>query len=154
MRLLNQDSELTKEAFKNLRGITKIVFLDRRCNDGGWESSYPYWESFVMKEDYRWSIFEKRPLIATQSMAKLFNLTLSAAGSVGLALECIDAHMTNQIALEPTYDPDCAGFAALPLDFPVSIEMDEEPRISAFKCLTTLKIFIGCPHDVENETGR
>jgi hypothetical protein len=124
MRLLNQDSELITEALKNLRGNTKIVFLDQRCNDGGWESSYPYWESFVMKEDYRWSIFEKKPLIATQSMARLFNLTLSAAGSVGLALECIGAHMTNQIALEPTYDPDCAGFAALPLDFPVSIEMD------------------------------
>jgi hypothetical protein len=154
MRLLNQDSELIKEALKNLRGITKIVFLDQRCDDGDWESSYPYWESFVMKEDYRWSIFEKRPLDATQSMARLFNLTLSAAGSVGLASECIDAHMTNRIALEPIYDPDCAGFAALPLDFPVSIEMDEEPRISSFKCFTTLKIFIGCPHDVENETGR
>ena len=150
MRVLGEDADMIRRAFQNLRHVTKLIYTDR-CSC----CPPPSFGGRYLEESVGAGVasFEEIAIDATQSMARLFTITIQAAETAGLRLESIDCSISPIMGFNHRFEEEGTGFAAIAIDFPVAAPMNN-PRTWAFEELTILKIFLGHLQEAVNEPLR
>jgi len=155
MRAFGHDAAMIQTAFQNLSAITKMEFLaptqDCVCPFCSPLSSYGE-RHLIESVGGGKAGFAPTVLDSSQSLGRLLHITLSAAQSAGLKLECVDAR-TTPFPDEYTEESQKTGFAAYPLTFP-SAPPGERPSDSAFARLSNMKLFLGHHQDTCNAGRR
>ncbi|KAF2878459.1 hypothetical protein BDV95DRAFT_557520 [Massariosphaeria phaeospora] len=156
MRTLGEDAGMINTALQNLHGITKLVFLDPSFN-----SCHPtpspsgsYGEHYLHEKVGAGSAkFDTSATDATQSMARLFLVTLHAAESAALPVQCITMKLTMYAGVNPHVGSKTSGFASHPLYFPTA-RLDHGISDDAWAHLSVLRLHIGHRDDVWQELQR
>jgi hypothetical protein len=147
MRLSGDDATMLHLILRNLNGVTALTFINP-CDEGPQCDTHRSYGQHYLSETLgeHYAKFRPVPLDATQSVARLFSITLQAAQTVQLNISSIDYGLEHL----PNYYHDAATSDILELvawDYPVSfpkIKPRHNPQHSAFGNLGILKMHLGC----------
>ncbi|KAF2796610.1 hypothetical protein K505DRAFT_334999 [Melanomma pulvis-pyrius CBS 109.77] len=151
MRNWGEDADMIYKSLQNLHHITTLNFIDA-SRWGSCPIHVSYGGHYMHKKvGAGLGVFQPVTLDSTQSLARIFSITLRAAQAANLNVERIDAHMTD---IPQSVDEHIMnGFSACALDFPIVQQIDSSVS-SFFANLSVLKINIAFKGDAYPQGGR
>jgi hypothetical protein len=150
MRLFGQDMVMIENILRNLSGVTTLAFINPCRGPISCRMHRSYGLDYCAKLGEGFAHFDDVPLDATQSMARLFSITLQAAETAKADIQCIDYSMVHL----PGYYYDDSDFEITetiawnyPVDFPKR-SLSKGQQGSSFSNLANLKMHLGCSSHV------